>query len=93
MDHGRVYMYMFLGRVSNHIKALSSRLKGMVYKYHKQHCAVCRGWSYTYDSQTCNKGPFEKGTVQHCMLDLSIGDTVWGPKNYHFLLFLFIENL
>ena len=21
----------------------------------------------------------------HCMFDLSIGDTVWGPKNYHSL--------
>ena len=29
----------------------------------------------------------------HCMLDLSIGDTIWGPKNYHSLYFLFTENL
>ena len=28
------------------------------------------------------KDPPRKG---HCMLNLSIRDTVWGPKNYHFL--------
>ena len=36
------------------------------------------------------KDPPRKG---HCMLDLSIRDTVWGPKNYHSLYFLFIKNL
>ena len=29
----------------------------------------------------------------HCMLNLSIGDIVWGPKNYRSLYVLFIENL
>ena len=28
------------------------------------------------------KDPPRKG---HCMLDLSIRDTIWGPKNYHSL--------
>ena len=36
------------------------------------------------------KDPLRKG---YCMLNLSTRDTVWSPKNYHFLLFLFIENL